>query len=368
MLRIHKLKIILSLFFAMYITSADACRYTIREIGFSTLSKVTYVIYRVDENSSLFPKQQGLSFSESNVKPFGLNFSKDKTNDIVKFVNSQNLSFPAYVLVDQDGRMLVISDKQNVSSGVLSSPVQKQLLANLPLNYASVILVEGDNAISNEVAKQKILVACTRINNIMPNMPKQVDVGPDMITISKAQFEQEKVLLWSLGVDTILEEPMAFILYGKGRMMGEKIDFNDIEKDNVYKLLSIIGADCECGLDRKWMLGYQVPLNWPKATRQDLSDRLGFDVDNPMVLTEMSRILAIENRVPKDPDGISFEPVVIDLEDEFDDIPEVDHSVNTREEDVEEGSDGTSNVLLYSVLSFLLLIGVGAYFVMKKKN
>ncbi len=363
----QKLKIILSLFFTMYITSVSACRYTIREIGFSTLSKVTYVIYRVDENSSFFPKQQALSFSESNVKPFGLNFSTNKTNEVVKFVNSQKLSFPAYVLVDQDGRMLVVSDKVNVNSGILSSPIQKQLLANLPLNYASVILIEGINATSNDIAKQSILGACSRINNIMPNMPKQVDVGPDMVTISNNQFEQEKVLLWSLGVEAIPKEPIAFILYGKGRMMGEKINFQDIEKNNVYKLLSIIGADCECGLDRKWMLGYQIPLDWPKKTRQDLSDRLGFDVDNPMVLTEMSRILAIENRVPKDPDGISFEPVVIDLEDEFDDIPEVDHSVNVKEEDEEEeASDSNSNVILYSLLFFLLIISVGTYFVIKK--
>ena len=365
----NKIKIYVGLFLMLYVTTAEACRYTIREIGFSTLSRVTYVIYRIDENSIEFPRQQALSFSNSNIKTYGLNTNEDKANPIVAFAKNQNIALPGYVLVDKEGRMLTMSEadyKNNLKSSILSSPVQTHLLKNLPLNYASVILVEGTHAEENKKAKETILKSCERITNIMPNMPKQVDVGPDMISISKEQFQQEKVLLWSLGIDKMPVEPIAFILYGKGRMMGEKITYDKIIDDSVYKLMAIIGADCECGLDRKWMLGYQIPLDWPKATRQGLSDRLGFDVDNPMVLTEMSRILAIENRVPVDPDGVSYEPVVVDLDDEFDEIPEIEHSEQPKE--VEDVTDEANNIIWYSLIGFLLVIGIGAYFVMKKKQ
>ena len=135
-----------------------------------------------------------------------------------------------------------------------------------------------------------------------------------------------------MGVEEIPEKPVAFVVYGKGRIMGELINYESIALGDVFKLLSIIGADCECGLDRKWLFGYQVPLNWPKQTRQDLSNTLGFDVDNPMVLTEMSRILAIENRVPQDPDGITYEPIVVNLDEEFDDIPEIVHNTQSERE------------------------------------
>tara|TARA_R110002049_G_scaffold160881_2_gene325876 strand:- start:10 stop:1110 length:1101 start_codon:yes stop_codon:yes gene_type:complete len=362
-------KIILGLFLMLYATNAEACRYTIREIGFSTLSRVTYVIYRVDDGSALFPKQQALSFSNSNIKTYGLNINEDKISPIVAFVKSQNLAFPAYVLKDKNGRMLAMTEtdyKNNLKSSILSSPVQTKLLKNLPRNYASVILIEGYNAADNKMAKETVLKSCERITNIMPNMPKQVDVGPDMIAISQSQFQEEKVLLWSLGVDVMPAEPAAFILYGKGRMMGEKITFQKIIEDSVYKLLAIIGADCECGLDRKWMLGYQIPLDWPKDTRQGLSDRLGFDVDNPMVLTEMSRILAIENRVPVAPDGVSYEPVVINLDDEFDDIPEIKHNETNKETEASEENYGM--VIWYSLIAFVILIGVGVVFIVKQKK
>jgi hypothetical protein len=364
-----KSKLYFGLFLMLYVTTVEACRYTIREIGFSTLSRVTYVIYRIDENTTTFPKQLEASFKNSNIKTHSLGVNSDGSNPIVAFAQNKSLSFPAYVLVDKEGRMLAMTEanyKNNLKSSLLSSPVQKQLLKNLPLNYASVVLIEGTNAEANKKAKDIVLKSCERITNIMPNMPKQVDIGPDLITILADQFQKEKVLLWSLGIEKQPKEPVAFILYGKGRMMGEKITYKKIIDDSVYKLLAIIGADGECGLDRKWMLGYQIPLDWPKDTRQGLSDRLGFDVDNPLVLTEMSRILAIENRVPVEPDGISYEPIVVDLDEEFDDIPEIEHKTEIIAEQ-KETKESSVKVIGYSLLVLVAIIGAGAYFILRKK-
>ncbi len=362
------LKLILASCFFMYVATVQACRYTIREIGFSTLSKVTYVIYQIDENTTAFPRALELSFVNSNIKTYGLKSNED--SPVVAFAKSKNLKFPAYVLVDKNQRMLAMSQDDyntNLTSGILSSPVQNRLLERLPVNYASVLLIEGSNPLENEEARKTILKACERITNIMPNMPKQVDVGPDMITISRDEFNKERVLLWSLGVEDIPEKPIAFVMYGRGRIMGEVLNYENIVAGNTFKLLSIIGADCECGLDRKWLFGYQVPLNWPKQTRQDLSDRLGFDVDNPMVLTEMSRILAMENRVPQDPDGITYEPIVVDLDEEFDDIPEIEHNLQPEESPVLENSE-SNYIVWYSLFALILIIGIGVFFVMRKKS
>ena len=357
------LKFILILVLSMSFTTTKACRYTIREIGFSTLSKVTYVLYRIDESTSFIPKQQIGGFSNSNVKVFGLNLKEDPSSRIIKFAQKQNLSFPIYVLAAPDGRMLALSEN-NIDSTTISSPVRQQLIDALPKGYAAVILVEGTSASENNIAQEKVLKACDRVENIMPHMPKQVANGPKMITISNDQFQEEKVMLWSFGIDKIPDHPIAFVVYGKGRIMGDSIDYTDIQKDKVYKLLSIIGADCECGLDRKWMLGYQMPLDWPTKTRQDLSDILGFDVDNPMVLTEMSRILAIENRVATDPDGVSFEPVIIDLDKEFNDVPEIEH---TQDSSTQEDNISSNTTMIYSVAFVLVLIIIGAFIVLKEK-
>ena len=362
------LKIILVLLFVMYSATSEACRYTIREIGFSSLSKVTYVLYRIDDSSSFIPKQQMDGFSNSNVKLFGLNLKENASDRIIKFAKKQNLEFPVYILAAPDGRMLALNGagfQNNMDSAALLSPVREQLINDLPTTYASVILVEGLNAEENSAARENVSKACERVENIMPHMPKQVQNGPKMIVISNDLFQEEKVMLWSLGLEKIPDHPMAFVIYGKGRIMGDSIDYTDIQKDKVYKLLSIIGADCECGLDRKWMLGYQMPLDWPTKTSQNLSDILGFDVDNPMVLTEMSRILAIENRVATDPDGISFEPIIIDLDEEFNDVPEIEHIESVPDEEV---SISSNSILIYSIVFFVIVIILGAIVVVLKKK
>ncbi len=364
----NRTKIALCIVFTMFMVDSYACRYTIREIGFSTLSQVTYVLYKVDGTNTLFPKQEAASFSEANVKPLTLGFDTDTNNPIVNFVKSKGLPLPAYVLVDQNNRMLALqTDKVDhaLQNNILFSPIQERMVSELPNIYATVVLVEGIDAEENKNARSFISAACERIDNIMPNMPKQVEIGPNMTVIAKENFEEERTLLWSLGIESVPIQPMAFILYGRGRIMGDQIDYKSIEKGNVYKLLSIIGADCECGLDRKWMLGYQVPLNWPKQVGQDLSDNLGFDVDNPMILAEMSRILAIENKVPKDPNNVTFEPLVLDLDAEFNDIPEITH-----QEELEHADNALTiqRTITYTILVFVVLSMIGVAFVVKRKR
>ena len=367
MKKMKHLKINLILLLVMFYSTANACKYTIREIGFSTLSKVSYMLYRIDEGSSFVPKQQINGFSNSNVKIFGLNANEDASNRVIQFAIKQNLPFPVYVLSAPDGRMLSLSAdriQNDIESVALLSPVRQQLIENMPTTYAAVIMVEGKNVSENKIARENVSKACDRVEDIMPHMPKQVKNGPKMIVISNDRFQEERVMLWSFGLDEIPDHPIAFVIYGKGRIMGEPIIYSDIKKDKVYKLLSIIGADCECGLDRKWMLGYQMPLDWPTKTSQNLSDILGFDVDNPMILTEMSRILAIENRVAADPDGISFEPVLIDLDDAFNDVPEIEHIENIPSED---DSISSNSILIYSIVFFVIVIILGAIVVLKKK-
>lgn len=362
-------RIILVVIYFFSCVSAIACRYTIREIGFSTLSKVTYAVYRIDDNGIEFPHQQAQYFTSSNIRPLALNLNNDADNPVVAFVKSQQSKLPAYVLVDPSNRMLILSSdeyKNSIHSKVLNSPLQQKLINDLPDIYATVILINGIDDSENSIAHKTILNACKRIENIMPNMPKLVENGPNLSVISSENFHEEKTLLWSLGVEEVPTEPIAFIVYGRGRIMGEKIDYSSIKGDNIYKLLSIIGADCECGLDRKWMLGYQIPLPWPKKVTQHLSNLLGFDVDNPMILAEMSRILAIENKVPKDPDGISFEPLEINLDDEFNDIPEIEHRETNKE--AEATGESSGNVIWYSLIALIALIAVGVVFVLKKNK
>jgi hypothetical protein len=62
-------------------------------------------------------------------------------------------------------------------------------------------------------------------------------------------------------------------------------------------------------------------LLWPGDTRNQLVKETGFDVDNPMILAEMSFILSREPN-PDAIKSITFAPEVIDLDQFFEDTPE----------------------------------------------
>ena len=142
--------------------------------------------------------------------------------------------------------------------------------------------------------------------------------------------------------------------------MGEAVDAQKVIENRLYKLMSMIGADCECGLDRRWMLGNQIPLLWPSESRQLLANDVGFDVDNPMILAEMSRILAKETN-PDVAGDVGYGIEVIDLNTAFNEIPEIDYD--------ETDSDQKTNPVLLIFLSFTVaIIAIGVFFFYRNKN
>jgi hypothetical protein len=65
----------------------------------------------------------------------------------------------------------------------------------------------------------------------------------------------------------------------------------EISDGNLTRIMSIIGADCECGLDLSWTRGTRLPVRWGEAVRRQAAKSLGFDPESPMVQAEVGRIL-----------------------------------------------------------------------------
>jgi hypothetical protein len=317
-MKVLVLKLLLFIFIALgYSTQVTACRFTVREIGFSTLSQDIYSLVIVDANAIATDVQWRHireRLKDSNIRLQVLHPEDD--HPFVKHIKREELTFPAKVLIGPDDKLLILSDYSlaEVLEFVLDSPIRQRLRGELPQLFAAIVVVEGDEAATNQEAMQYLTNDCERIENAMPHMPKEVRYGPIIIKLKREDVIQEKVLLWSLGLDDAPEEPVALVIYGRGRFMGERVNVASIRQGHVYNLLSMIGADCECGLDKKWMLGHQLPLLWSAQTRKQLSEEVGFDVDNPMILAEMSRILAKETETDRD-DAVAFGPQVIKIDD-----------------------------------------------------
>lgn len=361
---------------ASFTLSSEACRFTVREIGFSILSQTTYSLLIADEHLSFDDpviRRIKQAAKASNVQVVLLNPTTDKQHPLMKKALEQGISFPNVVFCGAweklhplfNGSTYDAAELETVCiNRVIRSPIRQQLLEHVSNTFAFVISIPGKDEKQNKTASLMIQEACKRIQDVMPLMPKEVQYPLRILTLKASDSSSEQVLLWSVGLENMPEHPHAVVVYGRGRFMGKALTMENIKEGLVYKYLAMIGADCECNLDRQWMLGTQLPLCWDEKTRQDLAKYLTFDVDNPMILAEMSRILAKEEITGNS--TVSFTPETIDLDEVF------DSSSDSREQ-VEEALEPESNTAMFVLIGTLgvLLISallISMIIIRKKRN
>ena len=295
---------------------AYSCRYTIREIGYSDIGSEPHYLY-IFTNSETSEKEissiHNLSHSilnETNVKLKLFDADKEKYN--IK-------SFPSGVFVFPGGGYMIFSLKQAGRSlyesvwmlldNLVTSTCRKTIKAKLLQAYCVVLVVEGDNRQQNENVLLETKKAVREITRMLDQMPKVVDSPPAVVVLPRKDIPDERLLLTSLGItEKETGMPSVAILYGRGRIMGPVLQGDLISRDIIHNLLSIVGADCECGLDHSWILGRMIPLRWESSVQNELAKNLGFDIENPMVRSEMSQILSLKQAHVKslDPMGSSL--------------------------------------------------------------
>jgi len=374
---------------------ARACRFTIREIGFSMIAQTKYSVLIVDHKSNWTDVMLASlrQFNKlSNVHALFLDMDKEQLHPLLRQAKEQGFDFPNCILLGPGNRMLSLVThltdaernsrffaekvQNNLLSEAIDSPIRKRLRNHFVHELASVVYVEGTDAVMNKKGLGKVMEARAKIKNVMPLMPKEVRHAPQIIKIDLEHRSHERVLLWSLGMDTLSTFPQAVVLYGRGRLVGRKVSLAQIQKGMIYKLFSIVGSDCECGLDRKWMLGSQIPLKWDALMRQKVTSGLAFDVDNPSILAEMSRIISQEP-VDENEMAVSFAPEEIDLN-EILGLVSASDTINQREEAKRILMDSSSIVsqenpiiiLLITIIGILLVlsIAVSIYLLKRRKE
>lgn len=108
------------------------------------------------------------------------------------------------------------------------------------------------------------------------------------------------------------------------------------------------------------MLGTRIPILWNKTSETLLTKELGFDVENPMILAEMSRILAKETKA-KEGSEVNFTPEVIDLNTAF--------NLKKNENKPKEQS-GESIAWYVWIIAFVIIVIISGIliFVIQRKN
>lgn len=186
---------------------------------------------------------------------------------------------------------------------VATSPLRQRLLENLVSHFAVILVAQGKDAVGNERARKAAEGAVQRFHERMPRLPKPVKSPPLVLTVShdetgaggaaRADVAATDVDWWGLSLDEgRAEDAQLVVLYGRGRRSGPVLRGVDITETAVLEVLTFLGQDCECDLDRSWLRGPLLPLRWEEAQQVEVVRELDFDAENPMVKAEISRIVA----------------------------------------------------------------------------
>ncbi|MFQ6036307.1 MAG: hypothetical protein ACE5NM_10770, partial [Sedimentisphaerales bacterium] len=280
-----------------------------REVGFVDLGIAPYYLYGfVNQDTpqdivSSFEEISSAAFMGSNIVFEIIDVEKQKEHPAMKCLDLWSIqSFPVAVLVSPDGQTLLVpvterprpfqETLQPALDSILFSPKRKEILQQISKTYGAVLLIEGVDAQENKKANQAVLAAIEQVSSQMEFLPKPIEHPPVLIVLEQKSLSQEKILLWSLGlIAEEIKKPHAAVLYGRARWLGPMFIGEQITEDNLASILFIIGGDCECGLDQRWLQGTMLPVKWDEKLLQLATETLEFDPENPMVKMEISWIV-----------------------------------------------------------------------------
>ncbi len=301
----------LSLVTVLLACPASACRYNVRDVGFVELGERPYALYGYIDNAVPQDVADRLKHGtyaaliDSGIGVEVVNVDRDTGHSALQHIQKLGVaSLPAAILVSPDEQLLAVPVSEPgrpfdetiwpALDGILASPTRGELLDALVSSYGVVLLIEGVDESENARVRRVADAAVEKIASHMDSLPKAISKPPAIINIERASLSRERVLLWGLGLDAErTHEPHAAVIYGRARRLGPVLRGDEITEARLTGFLAVVGADCECGLDRSWLRGPVLLVDWDSAIQARVAEALGFDPENPMVKLEVSQILGL---------------------------------------------------------------------------
>jgi len=135
-----------------------------------------------------------------------------------------------------------------------------------------------------------------KINSVMSQLPKRIEAPPHIIVFPQNRTTEEKIFLWSLDLNTEdMDRARIAVLFGRGRLFYSPFESTLASVSEITDMLTIIGLSCDCGLDKRDLIGQSIPLRWDESLQKDVVKYLGFDAENPMLKREIAGILTENN-------------------------------------------------------------------------
>jgi len=367
----------LFIIFTFVSNNSFACRYTVREIGFSDIGTKTYNLFFFTD--SLTPEEQvvnirkysNILLRDTNVRMDIINIVENKSSPDLKFLSQyNNQTYPFAVLIAPNGESMACSYTKSEHSmlesswylleSLVSSTFREDLISRLIRSYGVVLIIEGTDSDENKRVKNAAREAVKTITGSFNQMPKIVNQPPEIMVIPHNKKDDEKILLFGLGInEKNKNDTHVAIVFGRGKLAGPMMTCGQITTRRIYNLLTLIGADCECGIDNSWLIGEMIPLRWSSSEQDELIKQLGFDVENPFVKTEMSQIISlkaiVENPInPLEENLLGFVEGSFEISNASNAIPKI--SAAEIQKSFSHGNQPKNNLILKKMLVTIGLI------------
>lgn len=372
----YSLGIIFFLLLFTTVETAFACRYNVRETGFVYLAQKPYqlVVFHSEEQKGIDVetiKQLARNhFSGSNIEPVFVNVnSETEYSELRSLYKNEEIALPWVLLKSADGQTLKLPLKEDgvalkksvesVFRKISFSKKRDEVVQKCISKYGVVLILEGTDTKANLEAHKIAQLAISHVESKMSLMPKKINAPPVIVSLKNSLSDE--ILNWSLGVEnTTFDKPKVFVIYGRGRWIGPVLENELLTKKHLSELLIIVGADCECGIDREWMRGTMIPIKWEKKDREKVAENLEFDPENPLIKKEVRNILRmgeIFGSIPQNDTILNPSEIV---EKDFG-----TQSIQVKQPDTNNNS--RFFILVFSVIVVLVLVG-GAFIFWRKKK
>ncbi len=287
------------LLFTVLGSNAFACRYTIRDIGFVDMQGPTYKIWLVggDADRAGQAKQW---LGPSNIQVAAIPDGASE-HPAVRLAGTESIArtttesrrvdkagLPIHLVLEGPGdRFLYLgrasgeSEFKSLINSAVTSPARDKIQRLALETFAFVVSVETDPQLTVE--------ASSRLKQFESQLPRSIDHPVITLDLTKSQ-QEERVLLWSLGIDAS-HRPAVTVLYGRGKRMDAPVYGDHLDAKSVALKLAFVGESCECETDRDWVNEPVIPMRWGPDQWEQTRTLLGFDPESPLVKAEVVRII-----------------------------------------------------------------------------
>ena len=327
-----------------------ACPYSIRDSGFIVREPDPFrllVAVRDDtpDRSALerlLREAAGLYLPDTDIEAALLNLDAPPSVDaefISGVAEAVGEAVPAAVLVSPRGDLKVLPGLGPDSAGkdalhglvrgVAHSEARDEIARRIVAHWCVVLIAEGEDNVENDLVARAVRAATRSVAGAATEMGR-ISTPPHAITLARDD-RSEDVFAWSVGLDEgNAAGARVAVLFGMGRRLGPVIPAADITESLLVDLFHLLGRNCTCTADPRWLLGPRAPLLWGMEREVEVRDALGFDPHNPLVIhslagawvflrnpradwgaPELSDLDSFRQAMPADPAG-GYTEIIID--------------------------------------------------------